>query len=47
MGLDKTPPLVIASYMVLGVVYRFFTPWYIRLWHKAKRKYNMVLGGKG
>ncbi len=47
MGMSKTPLLVIVSAIMIGVVYHFFNPWYIRLWQKAKRKYNRLVGGKG
>jgi len=34
---DNIPLIVRIAVVASAVTYRFFTPWYIRLWHNIKR----------
>lgn len=44
----SVPLLVIITYVTTAVVYHFFTPWYIRLWHRVRRQLQRVYEkGKG
>jgi len=33
---QEMPDCVRAAFIVGEVVYRFFTPWHIRMWHKIR-----------
>ncbi len=41
--LKEIPLLVIISFIVAGITYNFFTPWYVRLWNKFKKRVKRIL----